>query len=188
MLKTVTNTPGNHVTLGLCCAPKSPNLYASTRLTQMNIRCQESFSIPTDFAIPASQLPRTARSLESLIADYQRGIWIAMSIGQDTLVRYTMLEASRQAKNVGDIRQVVERLADSSSVPWTRRCSADRCNQPPGSQRFQHCCSSVRGFWGSAFTACKHSPSSEQFEGSNRVNPRREDEAAPRKAREEASK
>lgn len=40
-----------------------------------------------------------------------------MSIGQDTLVRYTMLEASRQAKNVGDIRQVVERLADSSSVP-----------------------------------------------------------------------
>ena len=40
-----------------------------------------------------------------------------MGIGQDTLVRYTMMEALRQAKNVGDIRRDAERSADSSSVP-----------------------------------------------------------------------
>ena len=82
----------------------------------MNIRCQQSSSIPTDFETPASQLPQTARSLESLIADYQKGIWIAMGVGQGTLVRYTMMEASRQAKNVGDIRRDAERSADNSSV------------------------------------------------------------------------
>lgn len=83
---------------------------------QMNISCQQSSSIPTDFAIPASQLPQTARSLESLIADYQKGIWTAMDISQGTLVRYTMVEASRQAKNVGDIRRDAERSADNPSV------------------------------------------------------------------------
>lgn len=82
----------------------------------MNIRCQKSSNMPTDFAIPASQLVQTARNLELLIADYQKWIWVTVGIGQDTLVGCTMTEALRQAKNVGDIRRNAECSADSSLV------------------------------------------------------------------------
>ena len=115
-LTNVAKKSGKHVTLELRCAPKSLNLYTATPPIQMHISCQQSSSIPTDFAIPASQLPQTARNLESLIAEYQKGIGIAMGIGQCTLVRYTMMEASRQAKNVGDIRRDAERSTDDSSA------------------------------------------------------------------------
>lgn len=82
----------------------------------MNIRCQQSSQIPTDYTIPASQLTQTARNLEVLIADYQEGIWASVCIGQDTLVGCTMTEALRQAKNVGIIRRNAKCLADSSLV------------------------------------------------------------------------
>ena len=82
----------------------------------MNIRCQQSSNISTDFAIPASQHAQTARNLELLIADYQKCIWVTVITGQDTLVGCTMTEALRQAENVGDIRQNAECSADSSLV------------------------------------------------------------------------
>ena len=82
----------------------------------MNIRCQQSSNIPTDLAIPASQLAQTARNLELLIADYEKWIWSTIGIGQDPLVGCTIAEALRQAKNVGDIHRNAECSADSSLV------------------------------------------------------------------------
>ena len=82
----------------------------------MNIRCQQSSNVPTDYTIPASQLAQTASNLEVLIDDYQEGIWAGICVGQDTLVACTMTEALRQAKNVGDIRRNAECSADSLPV------------------------------------------------------------------------
>ncbi len=114
--KIATDASGNHITLVLRCAPDGANLYASTPPIQMDITCHQSSNISTDFAIPACQLAQTASKLEVLVDDYQKWIWIAVGIGQDTLVWCTMTEALRQAKNVGDIRRYAERSADSSLV------------------------------------------------------------------------
>ena len=69
----------------------------------MNIRCQQSSNIPTDYTIPASQLAQTASNLEVLIDDYQERVLASICVGQDTLVACTMTEALRQAKDVGDM-------------------------------------------------------------------------------------
>ena len=154
----------------------------------MNIRCQQSSNIPTDYTIPASQLTQTARNLEVLIDDYQEGIWASIWISHDKIVGCTMTEALRQAKNVGDIRGNAECSADNSPVSRTTGSSPDCCDQPSYSRWIQHWSCSNRQLLGSAFAVRKLDSSSEQFGRSGWVATYREDEATASKARDKAQK